>query len=126
MKKLIIAGIVAIAAANQADAAPIFRPGPTAWYQGTWTCTIAHASNMKLFMTLGANSGRAAVREYPYYGQTVYNQMIRTVPGFSSVSFRTIRGQRGFITLRRGSTPGVMTGSGRIGTTIMLLTCAKS
>jgi hypothetical protein len=124
MKKLILASVLALAAAGQAEAAPTSHF--SGWYQGSWTCTIAHADKLKLFMTLGVNSGRAAVREYPYYGQTVYNQMIRTAPGFSSVSFRTIRGQRGFITLRRGSTPGVMTGSGRIGTTIMLLTCAKS
>jgi hypothetical protein len=32
MKKLIIAAIVAIAAAGQAEAAPIFRPAPGLWY----------------------------------------------------------------------------------------------
>ncbi len=124
MKKLIIASVLALAAAGQADAAPIAVL--SGWYQGSWTCTIADSDKLKLFMTLGVNSGRAAVREYPYYGKTTYNPMIRLGrPGLGTVQFRTIAGQRGFITLRRGSTPGVLTGSGRIGTTIMLLTCSK-
>lgn len=123
MKKLLIAAVGAIAAAAQADAAPISREGVSDWYQGSWTCTIAHASNMKLFMTLGHHAGRAAVRQYPYYGKTEYTQLRRSGSPRFNVSFS---GRGAFLSLRRGSTPGVMTGSGRIGTTIMLLTCAKS
>ena len=124
MKKLIIAAIVAVAAANHADAAPIFRPGPTAWYQGTWTCTIAHSPKLKLFMTLSTYTGRAAVREYPYYGKTEYKTLFRAGGvSFTNVNFR---GQGGFLSLRRSSTQGVLTGSGRLGTTLMLLTCSKS
>jgi hypothetical protein len=123
MKKLIIAAIVAIAAAGQAEAAPIFRPAPGLWYQGSWTCTIAHASNMKLFMTLGMHAGRAAVRQYPYYGKTEYTQLRRI--GFGRFTAVTFMGRNASLSLRRSS-EGVMTGSGRIGTTIMLLTCSKS
>ena len=123
MKKLVLATVLALAATAQAEAAPIFRPGFADWYQGSWTCTIAHAPNMKLFMTLGSHLGKAAVRQYPYYGKTEYTQLRRAgFPRFS-VAFS---GRGAFLSLRRGSTPGVMTGTGRIGTTIMLLTCAKS
>ena len=121
MKKIILATVLALAAAGQADARPVSPL--TGWYQGSWTCTIAHSPKQKLFMTLGAHSGRAAVREYPYYGQTEYKTLVRTGGmRFGAVNFR---GQ-GFLSLRRSATPGVMTGSGRIGTTIMLLTCSKS
>ena len=121
MKKLILATVLALAAAGQAEARPVSPLG--GWYQGSWTCTIAHASNMKLFMTLGMHSGRAAVRQYPYYGKTEYTQLRRS--GFPHVNV-TFRGNGAFLSLRRSTTPGVMTGSGRIGTTIMLLTCSKS
>ena len=120
MKKLIIASVIALAAAGQAEARPSALTG---WYQGSWTCTIAHSPKQKLFMTLGSYTGRAAVREYPYYGKTEYKTLVRT----GGMSFTTVnfRGQ-GFLSLRRSSTQGVLTGSGRIGTTIMLLTCSKS
>jgi len=120
MKKLIAAAIVALAA-TQANAAPISHAA-TGWYQGSWTCTVAHAPKLKLFMTLSTHFARAAVREYPYYGKTEYTLLFRSgAPSFTQVSFR---GTQGFLSLRRSS-PGVITGSGRIGTTLMLLTCAR-
>jgi hypothetical protein len=121
MKKLIIAAVVAIAAAGQADARPV--SALNGWYQGSWTCTIANSPKQKLFMTLSANGGRAAVREYPYYGQTQYKQLVRG--SRFSVGQVSFHGQ-GRLTFRQGSTPGVMTGSGRIGFQHMFLTCAKS
>jgi hypothetical protein len=122
MKTLIAASVSALvlAAAGQAAAAPHFTP--TGWYKGTYTCTIAHAPKTKLFVTLSAHTARAAVREYPYYGKTEYKTLIRIGGGsFTSVNFR---GQSGYLSLRRGQ-QGVLRGTGRIGTTLMLLTCVK-
>lgn len=124
MKTLIAASVSTLllaAVSGQAGAAP--RPVPTDWYQGTYACTIAQAPKTKLFMTLTAHTARAAVREYPYYGKTDYKTLVRV--GGVSVHQITFRGQSGFLSLRR-SQPGVLTGTGRIGTTLMLLTCAKS
>lgn len=123
MKMLVAASALALAAvASQASAAPLYTP-TTGWYQGSYTCTIASAPKLKLFMTLNGRFARAAVREYPYYGQTQYTRLIRiSSPSFTNVTFR---GLNAFLSLRRSS-PGVLTGSGRIGTTLMLLTCAKS
>ena len=121
MKKLIIATVIALAASSQAEARPV--PAHLAWYQGSWTCTIANQSNKKVFMTLGANGGRVAVREYPYYGKTQYQQVVRS--GRFSVGQVSFHGQAR-LTFRQGSTPGVMTGSGRVGFSMMFLTCAKS
>jgi hypothetical protein len=121
MKKLIIAAVLALAAA-QAEARPVSPL--TGWYQGSWTCTIAHSPKQKLFMTLGSRSARAAVREYPYYGQTEY-KTLRLASG-RSLSRVSFMGRNGRLSLIRSATPGVLTGSGRIGTTLMLLTCSKS
>ena len=123
MKKLILASALALAAATQAEAAPIYTPNsPYNWYQGSFTCTIAHAPKLKLFLKLSPHFARAAVREYPYYGQTEYKTLIRSGGvSFNAISFR---GPSGFLSLRR-STPGVLTGAGRIGTTLMLLTCVR-
>lgn len=122
MKTLIAASVSALvlAAAGQAAAAPYYTP--TGWYQGTYTCTIAHAPKTKLFVTLSAHTARAAVREYPYYGKTEYKTLARA----GGVSLRQVnfRGSSGFLSLRRGQ-QGVLTGNGRIGTTLMLLTCVK-
>ena len=123
MKTIIAASVSALllAAAGQAAAGP--RPDLTGWYQGSYTCTIAQAPKTKLFMTLAAHTARAAVREYPYYGKTEYKTLVRA----GGVSMRQInfRGSSGFLSLRRGQ-PGVLFGTGRIGTTVMQLTCAKS
>jgi hypothetical protein len=121
MKKLMLAAVLALGATAQAEAAPHFTP--TYWFTGSWTCTIAQAPNTKLFMTLSSFSARAAVREYPYYGKTEFKLLSRgPLPSFTSVAFR---GSAGYLSLRRGR-PGVLTGSGRIGTTAMQLTCSRS
>src|SRR5512139_776752 len=100
MKTLIAASVSALllAAAGQAAAAPQYTP--TGWYQGTYSCTIAHAPKTKLFVTLSSHTARAAVREYPYYGKTEYKTLVRT----GGVSLRQVnfRGPSGFLSLRRG------------------------
>ena len=122
MKMLVAATTLLLAAASQASAAPLSTPS-LGLYNGSYTCTIASAPKLKLFMTLNGRFARAAVREYPYYGQTQYTTLIRVSgPSLTNVTFR---GHNAFLSLRRSS-PGVLTGSGRIGTTLMLLTCAKS
>jgi hypothetical protein len=122
MKKLIIAAVVAIAAAGQADARPT---SPfSGWYQGSWTCTIANSPQQKLFMTLTANGGRAAVRAYPYYGKAEYTQISR-ISGVRPIVV-TFVGRGMSLSLRRSSTEGVMTGSARTTYRNMQLTCSKS
>ena len=119
MKTLLLVSALALAAASQAEAAPNRESG---FYQGSWTCTVAHAPQMKLFMTARGSLARAAVRQYPYYGQTNYDSFFRVSRTASTVSFR---GTKGFISLRATARDGVMQGTARIGTAIMLLTCAR-
>ena len=122
MKMLVAASTLFLAAAaSQASAAPLTTPS-LGLYNGSYSCTIAGAPKLKLFMTLNGRFARAAVREYPYYGQTQYRTLFRVSgPSFTNVTYR---GANAFLSLRRAQ-PGVLTGSGRIGTTIMLLTCAQ-
>ena len=61
---------------------------------------------------------RAAVRQYPYYGQTIYDSFFRTSRTASTVSFR---GTKGFISLRATAHDGVMQGSARINTAIVYI-----
>jgi hypothetical protein len=121
MKKLIIAAVVAIAAAGQADARP--TSPLNGWYQGSWTCTIANSPQQKLFMTLTANGGRAAVRAYPYYGKAEYTQITRFGGRLASVN---LIGRGMTLSLRRSSTEGVMTGAARTTYRNLQLTCSKS
>ena len=120
MKKFLLASALALAAAAQAQAAPAYVYNDFA--RGSWTCTVAHAPNMKLFLEVRGGFARAAVRQYPYYGKTEYNTLRRLSYSFTAATFR---GPSGFLSLR-ASSPGVMKGAGRIGTSIMLLTCARS
>jgi opacity protein-like surface antigen len=124
MKKLILAAVLAVAATAQADAAPVIRPAPTQWYQGSWTCTIANFDKQKLFMTLDLRTGRAAVRGYPYYGKVEYTQL-RLAGGFRPVVV-VFTGRGMSLSLRRSATEGVMTGSARLTYRNLQLTCAKS
>ncbi len=114
--------LLAAAAASQPSAAPVTMP-TTGWFQGSYACTIAGSPKQKLFVTLSTRSARAAVRDYPYYGQTEFKTLLRIgAPNLTTVNYR---GPSGFLSLHR-STPGVLTGTGRIGRTFMQLTCAKS
>jgi hypothetical protein len=122
MKRLLIVSAFAAAAAVcavDAQAAPL---GGTGWYQGNYTCTIAHHSQSKLFIQIGRVSARAAVRQYPYYGQATYSSLRRAGFTFSSVSFR---GRVASVSLRRGARHGVLTGTGRINGRFVVLTCVR-
>jgi hypothetical protein len=124
MKRLILAAALALTAMAQAEAAPIVRPAPGIWYQGTWTCTIAQADNQKLFMTLSLHTGRAAVRGYPYYGKVEYTQLRRA--GGIRPTVAAFVGHGMSLSLRRSATEGVMTGSARTTYRNLQLTCSKS
>ena len=120
MKKLFVVAALALAAGSRAEAAAPHRG--EAFYQGNWTCTVAHAPKMKLFMQIKGGTARAAVREYPFYGQTTYDSFVRSARTATTVSFR---GVNGFISLRATARDGVMQGSARIKTAIMLLSCVR-
>lgn len=119
MKNLLIVAALALAACSGAQAAP----RANGFFQGSWTCTVAHAPQTKLFMDVSGKLARAAVRQYPYYGQTIYDPFFRSSRAASTVSFS---GASGFISLRVSARDGVMQGSARIKTAIMLLTCVRS
>lgn len=119
MRKLLAVAALAVAAGSQAHASQ--RP-LDAFYQGSFTCTVANATKLKLFLTVNGPQARAALRQYPYYGETKFERLSRTQAGFSNVSFR---GPTGFITLRATGRTGVLQGTARIRHSRLLLTCVR-